>query len=177
MIKQLILKFPFLEISEFKGHETFNLRNHLGLPKSKNKAARDASAHVNDAIALACSIFRSYVKNNITKSADYIGELQLTKFYFKCISRLNTRPHKLHVVQFSKGRIRRSYGGLNKIHSFSNGDLVRYRAIKKNLLGYVQSNDLYNFVNSKWKRIHQLISNKNLKIVTYNCNNFIRKSL
>ena len=170
LIKQLIIYYPFLEILEFKGHQTFNLRNHLGLSKSKDKEAKDASAHVNDAIALAVSVFRSYKKCNLTNIADFVGEVNLTSFYFRCVSRLNTRPHKLQVIQFSKGGIRRSYRGSSKVHSFNNGDLVRYQSKRKTLVGYTQSNDLYNFVKGKWKRIKQLTSDKNLTKVKNTCN-------
>ena len=170
LIKQLIIRFPFLKISELKGYQTFNLRNHLKLSKSKDKAARDASAHVNDAIALACSVFRSYQKNNITKSADYIGKLQLTKFQFKCVSRLNTRPHKLHHTQFKKGKFRLSYGGFKKLHNFHNGDYIKYESKKKLLLGYIQANDLYNFVSNNWIRIKISVRPKNTNLIRNSCN-------
>ena len=170
LIKQLITKYPFLEVLELKGYQTFALRNHLSLPKSKDKSERNASAHVNDAIALAASVFRKYVKNTVDKSADFVGKLKLTPFYFKCVNRLNVRPHKLHVIQPIKGNVRRSYGGSIKIVNFNNGDLVTYKTSKVNVTGYVQSNDIYNFVKGKWKRVKQLTSNKNLTKVRNTCN-------
>lgn len=170
LIKQLIIRFPFLEVSELKGHQTSNLRNHLGLSKSKDKGARDPSAHVNDAITLSSYIFVSYQKSNFDNSADFVGTVNLTEFYFKCVNRISSRPHKLHVIQPIKNGIRRSYGGSNKVHSFNNGDLVRYKTSRKDLVGYVQSNDLYNYIGGKWMRIKQLTSNKNLNIIRNTCN-------
>jgi hypothetical protein len=42
------------------GWETHNLRQHLGLEKSKNKAEQSKQSHANDGLTLACYRFLEY---------------------------------------------------------------------------------------------------------------------
>jgi hypothetical protein len=162
LIKQLFQTYPNITIGTLKGYETSALRKHLKLSKSLDKYARDASSHVNDAITLASSHFVCYTRNRIEKSADFIGSINLTDFGFKCISRLNSRTRKMHDSRPKKGNTRKTYGGFAKKHNFQNGDYVKYETKKKTLFGYIQSNDIYQFVNNKWKRVKQLKNSRNL---------------
>jgi hypothetical protein len=62
------------------GYETANLRNHLGLMKSKDKAAQTPESHAVDGLALACSEFVKYESFHTanTRGHAWTGSVELT---------------------------------------------------------------------------------------------------
>ncbi len=147
-----------------KGFETHNLRLHLKLSKSENKADLNPSSHVHDALTLASFEFLSYNRIGLTNGHDWLGEVKITlnELRFFVVKRPTSRPRKLHLIQFSKGGVRKPYGGFNKIHSFRNGDKVIW---KDKTIGFIQANNLYNWVNTKWILVKQLTNGKNLRLL------------
>ena len=93
------------------------------------------------------------------KEGYYTGLINLTIPEFFSVSRLKSRPRKLHDIQFKKGGKRRPYGGFGSKHGFKNGDVVRYFGRNNILTGIISANDLYSL--SLNKRIKPGISKKN----------------
>lgn len=157
-----------------EGLDTFATREWLHLPKSKNKAERSPAAHVTDAIALATRGFIRYALNTTGSQTgfDWKGEVQITQFPFLLVSRLGSRPRKMHDLTVKKGGGRDSYGGFNTTHPFKNGDYVEYRTAKKVVKGYISANDIYQYYPKK-KRLLQLQHSsmaKNLRRLRFSSN-------
>ncbi len=95
------------------GWQTSNLRKHLRLEKSKNKAEQTASSHAVDGVALACYQFLEYnsdfSKNNHGHS--WHGNVVITPCQFMVIKRPPISRRQLHLMLPSKGGKRRKYGG------------------------------------------------------------------
>ena len=163
LFSELQNKFGKENVNKKQGYETSNLRTHLGLKKDENKASGKLIAHCTDSITLACFSFLKYCRVGLTNSSDWLGKVLISgKHYFANLKRLTNRPRKLHLIEFTKGGVRKSYGGFNKKHCFRNGDIVQYKTKKKDIMGIIQSNDLYGAVEGKWKRLKQIDNNKNL---------------
>ena len=130
-----------------EGWQTSNRRQYLQLSKSKSKGEQTPSAHVNDAIALASFHFLRYAINTTGTQTGYLvkGEMGLTNFTFGTVSRLPSRPRKMHDLTIKKGGTRDTYGGFQGTHSYRNGDLVCYQTKNSNLTGRISANDLYQF--------------------------------
>ena len=108
------------------GWQTSNLRKHLRLEKSKNKAEQSPESHANDGIALACFQFLDYLPfhNYNGHGYDWKGSVKVTNASFAVIKRPPISRRQLHLMVFSKGGKRRKYGGSTTRHGFRKGDLV-----------------------------------------------------
>ncbi|ELS00122.1 hypothetical protein GLO73106DRAFT_00039770, partial [Gloeocapsa sp. PCC 73106] len=108
------------------GWETSNLRKHLGLEKSKNKAKQSPESHANDGIALACFHFLEYSPFHTTTSHGHLwkGKVNLTKAIFAVIKRPPVSRRQLHLMVPAKRGVRRKYGGTTTKFGLRKGDLV-----------------------------------------------------
>ena len=94
-----------------QGWETFELRNRLGLKKSKSKLEEKFSTHNVDSWVLAW--------DGVGGDEDPDNEALLV------LVPLEFHRRQLHVFQFSKGAVRRPYGGTRSM-GFKRGSLVRH---------------------------------------------------
>lgn len=172
LIKELKVKGP--TIYRVKGFDTSMTRDWLNLPKSQNKAERSPAAHVSDAIALASRAFIRYAPNTTGVQTGYSwkGEVEITQFSFYLVSRLGSRPRKMHDLTIKKGGVRDSYGGFNATHPYRNGDYVQYRTAKKVITGYISANDIYQYYPKKQRllQIQRPSMAKNLRRLRFSSN-------
>lgn len=148
-------------VNLFMGWDTSTRRKELGLKKSQKKDVRLPISHVNDAIAL-CSLG---MKKNIV----------LTKFRFDIIRRPKYNRRRLHLLQTSKGGIRRKYGGTTTPFVFRKGDYVTTINRKNNFCGWVSGYgkmyDKYPLISIStfdWKRIGS-VAIKKVVLLERNC--------
>lgn len=160
-----------------EGWETSNTRQHLGLPKSKNKGEQSASAHANDAVSLACRFFIRYALSTIGCQTGYLwkGFVRVTSFDFAIVQRLPSRPRKMHDLTVQKSGKRDTYGGYNGTHSYRNGDVVQYKTKRSCFVGVISASDLYQFFPKK-KRLKQGITNTNSKLIKRSCNLLVNRN-
>lgn len=142
------------------GYETANIRNHLGLVKTKDKAAQTTQSHAVDGIALAASQFISYESFTRNKEHGHTwkGSVEVTPSVFKVIRRPPISRRQLHLMVPAKGGVRRKYGGTVTRHGFRKGDLVQ----SPKGIGYI-SGDTEKQVsvsNANWKRLGQITASK-----------------
>jgi hypothetical protein len=154
-----------------EGWETQATRIMLNLPKSENKGEQSAAAHVSDGIALSARHFVRYATRTTgcQTGHHWKGLVEITPFPFGIISRLSSRPRKMHELTVQKGGVRDSYGGFRSTHSFRNGDYVEYRTKRSNFRGYISANDLYQFHPIK-KRLKQGITDRTGRLIRYSSN-------
>lgn len=81
-----------------KGYETNIRRHQLGLKKEGDKTVRSVDSHVNDCIAMGSIMLGLGIETG-------------NKFKYDTITRPKYSRRILHLEQFSKGGIRRRYGG------------------------------------------------------------------
>jgi len=93
------------------GYETYKLRKALGLRKSENKAERSFDAHCVDSWVLA----NDYVGGHTTLDNTDVTFIKPIQLYRR----------QLHVLQPSKGNIRKSYGGTQSL-TLKKGSLVKH---------------------------------------------------
>ncbi|MEQ9236256.1 RRXRR domain-containing protein [Coleofasciculus sp. E2-BRE-01] len=144
-----------------EGWHTSNLRQYLGLPKSKNKAESSPAAHAVDGICTAASQFMRY-RQIQGISGTFLGSIEVTPCQFAVISRPPVCRRQLHLMIPGKGGKRRSYGGTVTRHGFRKGDYVK--AVKADITyyGYV-SGDTKTQVSvsdANWKRIGRFTTSK-----------------
>jgi hypothetical protein len=142
------------------GWQTSNLRQHLGLEKSKNKAERSKESHATDGLTLACYRFLDYKAFQTAKSHGHHwqGNVTLTNCPFSVIKRLPYSRRQLHLMLPNKGGLRRKYGGTTTDFSLRKGDLV---ASPKGR-GYVsgQTKKQISVSDANWKRLGQIAFSK-----------------
>jgi hypothetical protein len=143
-----------------EGWRTAQIRNHLGLVKTKNKAEQSPQSHAVDGIALAASQFVEYRKYHAVgeDGAEWSGVLEVTPAGFKVIRRPPISRRQLHLMVPAKGNVRRKYGGTVTRHGFRKGDLVR----SPKGIGYV-SGDTEKKVSvsdANWNRLGQIAASK-----------------
>lgn len=143
------------------GYETANLRQQLGLVKSKDKASQSPQSHAVDGIALACSVFVQYTAFN-TRSEHghhWTGAVNITPSVFKVICRPPISRRQLHLMVPSKGGVRRKYGGTTGQSIFRKGDLVR----SPRFVGFVsgeKADGAPSISDSNWKRLGYVSAKK-----------------
>lgn len=142
------------------GWQTSNLRKHLGLEKSKNKAEQSPKSHANDGIALACFRFLDYLPfhTNNGHGHDWKGFVTVTDCQFAIVKRPPISRRQLHLMVPSKGGIRRKYGGTTTRHGFRKGDLV----YSPKGIGYVSGDTekQLSVSDTNWKRLGQIAVSK-----------------
>ena len=151
-------------VTTLLGWETANIRSHLGLPKSKDKAELSPASHAVDGIALASSQFTQYRKVH-KLGMDYAhwhGFVNITKANFVVIARPPFSRRQLHLMVPAKGGVRRKYGGSLTRHGFKKGDLVSATKAGITVTGYV-SGDTEKQVSVSdfdWKRLGRFTASK-----------------
>jgi hypothetical protein len=142
------------------GWQTSNLRKHLRLEKSKNKAEQSPESHANDGIALACFHFLDYLPFHTSNSHGHgwKGSVKVTNAPFAVIKRPPISRRQLHLMVFSKGGKRRKYGGSTTRHGFRKGDLVS----SPKGIGYVSGDTekQLSVSDTSWKRLGQIVVSK-----------------
>ncbi|MDJ0509125.1 MAG: RRXRR domain-containing protein [Crocosphaera sp.] len=110
MLKQLASLGNFHTIY---GWQTSNLRKHLRLEKSKNKAEQTASSHAVDGVTLACYKFLNYKPHHLGNNHGHSwqGNVTITPCQLMIIKRPPISRRQLHLMLPSKGVKRRKYGG------------------------------------------------------------------
>jgi hypothetical protein len=146
------------------GYETANLRNHLGLMKSKDKAAQTPESHAVDGLALACSKFVKYESFHTanTRGHAWMGSVELTPSVFRVIRRPPISRRQLHLMVPAKGGVRRKYGGTTTRHGVRKGDVVRAEMAGRVCIGWV-SGDTQKQVSvsdANWKSLGQFTASK-----------------
>lgn len=142
------------------GWQTSNLRKHLGLEKSKNKAKKSPESHANDGIALACFRFLDYLPFHTASfhGHEWKGRVSLTPAIFAVIKRPPISRRQLHLMIPVKGGLRRKYGGTTTEFGLRKGDLVN----SPKGIGYVsgQTKNQISVSDANWKRLGQIASSK-----------------
>jgi hypothetical protein len=105
-----------IELTLFKGYETYKLRNSLGLKKSKKKLERGFEAHCVD----------SWVMCYHMVGGDNVADNTQVMY----ISPIVLHRRQLHVFNPTKGNIRKPYGGTRSL------GLKRGSLVKHNKYGY-----------------------------------------
>ncbi len=95
-----------------QGYETKELRDNLGLKKSKSKMAEIFEAHCIDSWVLANWWTGGHIKPDYTK--------------LLCITPLRFHRRQLHMLQPAKGGVRKIYGGTRSL-GFKRGSLVKHK--------------------------------------------------
>jgi hypothetical protein len=146
------------------GWQTSNLRKHLKLEKSKNKAEQTASSHAVDGVTLACYQFLDYQAHfsGNNHGHNWQGNVTITSSAFMVIKRPPISGRQLHSMLPSKGRVRRKYGGTITRHGIRKGDFVKAEKAGKVFYGWC-SGDTVNQVSVSdfnWKRLGQFTASK-----------------
>jgi hypothetical protein len=160
-IKNLELIAPVVTL---EGWETANLRRHLGLVKSKDKASQTPESHAVDGIALAASQFVAYESFQSANGhgKEWTGSVNLTNCLFRVIRRPPICRRQLHLLQPAKGGKRRSYGGTVTRHGFRKGDFVQAEMAGRSYVGWVSGDTVRQISVSdiNWKRLGQFAKSK-----------------
>ncbi|EDX82558.1 hypothetical protein S7335_1262 [Synechococcus sp. PCC 7335] len=139
------------------GWETANMRRHLCLEKSRNKAEQSPDSHAVDGVALAATQFTAYRKVHRIDAdgGDWFGSVVVTDSEFCIIRRPLVSRRQLHLAVPAKGGNRRKYGGTTTRHGVRKGDFVK--AFKKGevFYGWVggDTKSHVSLSNKDWKRI------------------------
>lgn len=144
-------------LTTVEGWKTSQIRKQLGLVKQKtSKADAVISTHAVDGIALASSVFIEYSITSL-KSRTWVGQVDITPCPLTVIRRPPISRRQLHLMSYSKGSVRRKYGGTVTRHGYRKGDFVEATLGSKTIRGWV-SGDTKNQVSvsdANWKRIGQ----------------------
>ena len=150
----------FANVQTRLGWQTSNLRQHLGLEKSKNKAEKSPRSHANDGVTLASFRFLDYLPFQTLNSQghDWKGNVSITKAPFAVIKRPPISRRQLHLMVPSQEGIRRKYGGTTTESGLRKGDLVS----SPKGIGYVsgQTKKQISVSDANWKRLGQIASSK-----------------
>jgi hypothetical protein len=143
------------------GWQTYNLRKHLGLEKSKNKAEQTPESHANDGITLACFRFLDYLPFHTSNGHghEWKGSVEVTNSPFAIVKRPPISRRQLHSMVTAKGGKRRKYGGsTTRYKEFRKGDLV----FSPKGIGYVggDTKKLLSINDANWKRLGQIAVSK-----------------
>ena len=130
-----------------RGYETNIRRKQLGLKKEEDKTVRNSESHVNDCIAMGSIILGLGI--NISN-----------KFKYDTITRPKYSRRFLHLEQFSKGHIRRKYGGSTtdwtKIRKGDYVEAIRgKKAFRGWISGFLDDKKILSVSNFDWKRMGQ----------------------
>lgn len=133
-----------------QGWETKQLRDELGLKKSKNKLSNDFSAHCIDSWALANSI---------------VGGNEIDNREVICIARIRLHRRQLHQLQPHNG-VRKREGGTISL-GLKKGSLVRHGEFGITYVGGTMKNRI-SLHNIYGQRITQCAKIDDCKLLTYN---------
>lgn len=151
---------PYGNVHIRYGWQTSNLRQYLGLEKSKNKAEQSKKSHANDGLTLAYYCFLDYKAFHTANSHghQWEGSVAITNCPFSVIKRPTFSRRQLHLMLPSKGGVRRKYGGTTTDFSLRKGDLVN----SPKGIAYVsgQTKKQISVSDSNWKRLGQIAVSK-----------------
>lgn len=146
------------------GWQTAQIRERLGLFKSKDKSEQSPASHAVDGVALAASRFVQYKSFEGLREHghEWVGSVQLTYSKFVVIARPPFSRRQLHLMVPAKGGIRRKYGGSLTRHGFKKGDLVKATKAGQTVIGYVSGDTEKQISVSDfdWKRLGQYTATK-----------------
>lgn len=145
-----------------QGHETAELRNQLGLKKSKNKMAEVFSAHCVDSFTLAYSVVG--------------GETEPSNQDLLVVTPLRFHRRQLHRLEHAPGHIRSRYGGTISA-GFKRGSIIKHPKWGLSFIGGTMEKptkkepqrkviSLHSLVTGK--RLTQSVKPKDIKFLTYN---------
>lgn len=150
------------------GNGTSQIRNHLGLTKTKDKKAQTPESHAVDGIALASTEFIRFglVPKIAYDSRDWIGSVTVTHAPFKVITRADYFRRALHFDNADKGGLRKRKGGTITPFGVRCGDKVK--ATKSGVTvfgwvgGYTKTAKTKNIAvyDHNWKRLGQYSPSK-----------------
>ncbi|MGK7945451.1 MAG: RRXRR domain-containing protein [Microcystaceae cyanobacterium] len=150
----------FAEVHTRYGWQTSNLRQHLGLEKSKDKAEKSKRSHANDGLTLACFRFLDYryFQSVNSHGHHWVGEVEPTDCPFRVVKRPPYSRRQLHLMLPSKGGLRRKYGGTTTDFDLRKGDWVD----SPKGMGYVsgQTKRQISVSDANWKRLGQIVVSK-----------------
>ena len=143
------------------GWQTSNLRKHLCLTKQKqNKGDAISATHGVDGLILAVTQFVDYLPFESSQGRGHCwqGQVTITNAPFFVIRRPPISRRQLHLMVFTKGGVRRKYGGTTTPFGIRKGDLVRYKEQLGFCSGYTgKSISVSNF---DWKRLGRFAKSK-----------------
>lgn len=146
------------------GNGTSQLRNGLGLSKSKNKADQTPQSHAVDGVAIACGYFIQYrpFHQGRNHGHTWVGEVNITAAPFVVVQRPPISRRQIHLMVPAKGGVRRRYGGTVTRHGVRKGDLVRAEMAGRVSVGWVSGDTARQVSVSdiNWKRIGQFTASK-----------------
>jgi hypothetical protein len=130
-----------------RGYETNIRRQQLNLKKEGDKTVRSVDSHVNDCIAMGSIMLGLGIE---------IGN----KFKYDTITRPKYSRRFLHLEQFSKGGVRRKYGGSTaNWTNIRKGDYVEIirgkKAFRGWVSGFIDDKRIISVSDFDWKRIGQ----------------------
>lgn len=136
-----------------QGYDTKKLRDDAGLTKTDKKLSEVFEAHCVDSWVLANWLVGGHIK------PDNLNIL--------CISPVILHRRQLHVLQFSKGGIRKTYGGTNSC-GLKRGSLVKHKKYGLSYVGGTMGGkiSLHSIINGK--RLCQNAKVKDIKFISYN---------
>lgn len=140
------------EVYTKQGWETKELRDAYGLRKSRNKLAESFGAHCVDAWCLANWYTGGHVQPDNTEL------LVVVPFRF--------HRRQLHLLQFSKGGVRRRYGGTRSL-GFKRGSYVKHPRYGLCYVGGHREGRLTLHDLSKGERLTQKVKPSSCKFVCY----------
>ncbi|CCQ60435.1 RRXRR domain-containing protein [Crocosphaera watsonii] len=161
MLKQLE---KLSSVHTIYGWQTSNLRKHLKLEKSRNKAEQTPSSRAVDGVSLACYQFLRYKAhysgNNHGHS--WQGNVTITLCQFMVIKRPPISRRQLHLMLPGKGGKRRKYGGTVTRHNIRKRDLVKAEKANKVFYGWCSGDTAKQVSVSDfdWKRLGQFTASK-----------------
>lgn len=134
-------------IELLQGHETAELRNQLGLKKSKNKMAEVFSAHCVDSFTLAYSAVG--------------GEVNPTNKDLLVVTPLRFHRRQLHRLEHAPGHIRPRYGGTISA-GFKRGSIVSHPKWGLSFVGGTMDKPTKKNPNRKVVSLHSIETGKRL---------------
>lgn len=147
------------------GWQTSNLRKHLGLPKQKsNKKDAVPATHAVDGVTLAASEFVDYLpfENYQGRGHCWQGKVAITDAPLFVIRRPPVSRRQLHLMVFSKGGVRRKYGGTVTRHGIRKGDYVEAERKGIKYQGWCSGDTAtqISVSDSNWRRLGQFSASK-----------------
>lgn len=136
-----------------RGWETAQMREELGLKKTKDKLSEKFEAHCVDSWVLANSV----VGGHNTSENTNILHLKPLRFHRR----------QLHVLQPTKGGKRKNYGGTISL-GFKRGSLVKHHKYGLCYVGGTSKNRISVHSIENGKRLAQNCKTENCKFLTYN---------
>lgn len=135
------------------GWQTKNLRDTHGLTKTKRKMDEVFEAHCVDSWVLANWLVGGHIKPD---NIDLV-----------CLTPMRFHRRQLHVLQPTKGGIRKNYGS-TRSHGLKRGSLIKHSKFGISYIGGYLKNRISLHEIHSGKRLTQLVKPSDCKFLTYN---------